>query len=57
MQVSSEQDPVETEVKGNININYVYRKFPMCNYRVIGMQDAWQNQRRVFFLFNKELIP
>ena len=37
MHASSEEDPAETEVKGNITISCIYTKFPMCNYKVIGM--------------------
>ena len=36
MHVSSDEDPVETEVKGKITISGIINKFPRHNFKVTG---------------------
>ena len=42
MYVNSDDDPVETEVKGKLTISFIFSKLLECNYKVRGrlMKDC-----------------
>ena len=57
MHVSSKEDPIEIEVKGNKLSVVFIKNFPSEIVKSLGCHDGLRNQERLIFLINKELIP